>query len=62
MLIQTKILMPHYLFHFCAPNQKNSFEVAFAPTAEAKKVGRAIRRAEDTLKPPLTARRMACKN
>ena len=34
----------------------------FAPTAEAKKAGRASRRAEETPKPPLAAGRTACKN
>ena len=34
----------------------------FAPTVEAKKAGKASRRAEETPKPPLAAGRTACKN
>ena len=41
---------------------KISLKASFAPTAEAKKAGKASRRAEETPKPPLAAGRTACKN
>ena len=41
---------------------KDFAQGVFAPTAEAKKAGKAGRRAEETSKPPLAAGRTACKN
>ena len=49
-----------YALSSCSKS-KISLKVAFASIAEAKKAGEAIRRAEDTLKPPLAAGRNACK-
>ena len=41
---------------------KISLKASFAPTAEAKKAGKASKRAEETSKHPLAAGRTACKN
>ena len=46
---------------FSCSKSKISLKVVFASIAEAEKAGEAIRRAEDTLKPPLAAGRKACK-
>ena len=55
--------MYHHRQYPHAPNQRfRSRYFLFAPTAEAKKAGKASRRAEKTPKPPLAAGRTACKN
>ena len=58
---QTTVQAHHHRFHPHA-QKKNSLKAPFAPTGEAKKAGKASRRAEETPKPPLATGKTACKN